>query len=225
MANEADLLKQIAELKTENDKLRENETKQVQAQVKLAQEEKSRADEALKAANEKNAALAEEVKTGKASKEELEKKYNALAEDLKKVQATQKRAERLAFVKSTLKVNESDAEAVKAANDLVDSLSEISDEKFDLQVKSIAKFTPAPLAPKETPAPLPPKQTNKPAPMAGKAGEETDPAEKNASTENLDTAVANKDAALGTDTTSEVDNLRKSIASYFGCEIEDESKE
>ncbi len=233
MATELETMqKQLAALQTENEKLQtalqDSNVKQAQAQLKAVQDEKAKSDEALKAANEKYAALekqtqatAEEVKVLKASLEASNKESKEATEALAKIQAEKKSLQRIADVKAALKVKEDDAEAVKAAEELAASLSELSDEKFASHVKAISKFTPAPLPPKQTPAKDAPKQTNKPAPMAGKGSEE-DPADVNADPKALENPEVKAEPAMATeDASSEVEAVRKSISSYFGVEPED----
>ena len=232
MATEQDKL--IADLRAENEKLQnalsESNVKQVQAQLKTVQDEKAKADEALKVANEKSQKLEadlasgrQEIATLKASIEQKDKEAKAVADQLAEIQTAQKKVSRLAAVKAALKVKDEDADSVKAAQDLADSLMDLSDDKFNAHVSAIAKFTPAQLPPKATPAQEPPKATDKPAPMAGK-GSETDPAEKNANPANLDTAVANADPALAAteSVNAETEKVRKSIADFFGCEETEE---
>jgi hypothetical protein len=80
---------------------------------------------------------------------------------LNAIKAEQARASRLAQLKAAMKVDETNTEAVQAAETLVTSLAGLSDEQFTAYVAAQAA-----LAPKATPAPLPPKAT--PAPEAPK---------------------------------------------------------
>lgn len=92
--------------------------------------------------------------------ENLRKQLQAARAELQRL----KKAERLAKLKSALKVDPYDAEAVRAAERMNEALAALSDDAFELHIRTWAKFSPAPPPPKSTPAPLPPKQTNLPAP-------------------------------------------------------------
>jgi len=239
MATENETLqKQLAALQADNEKLQkqlaDTNSKQLEAQVKAAEDAKAKSDEALKTANEKIVALeknaatiADEVKALKATIEKSETAHKAVSDELNTIKEKVKTAARIAAVKTALKVNESDAEAVKAAEELATTLTNLSDEGFAAHLKAISKFTPAQLPPKGTPAKDPPKATNKPAPMSGKGSETEDPAEGAADSKTLDDAEPDAEAALATSEAAgaQVQAVRKSIASYFGCEPDEENAE
>lgn len=197
-------LAQIDTLKTQ---LRDNDVKQVQAKL----DEATAQIKVLNEARTADAAKLAELETIKASVAEKDKllaekteSEKALSAQLAAISAEKTKAERLTKLKAALKVNETDAEAVKTVEALNQSLASLDDATFDAYVQAQAKFTPAPLPPKSTSAPLPPQSTTAPAPNSGKAALETAepvPAPTN--------AIASEDNG--------VEKLRNSIASMFSA--------
>ena len=219
-----ELQKQFDALKSENEALKasikENDNKAIQAKAdSLAAEVAGLSAEKVALATElASTKSANEVLTKNV--EELNKNLAESADELKKIYANQTAQERLAKLVAAMKVDLNDAEAVKAAEELNESLTALTKEKFESFLASQAKFSSAPLPPKSTPAPTAPLVTGKPAPMAGKAAE-TDGGEANANTESLDTAVAATQPSLVTIPASDaVSVLGKSVAKFFGHDDE-----
>lgn len=178
-------------------------------------------EQELKAASDTSAAHAAEVQTLKASLAEKEAELSKLAAD-------KARADRLAVLVKDLKLDDA-----KAA-EMLEPLAELSDEKFAAHVKAMTAWVTnnpqdgntnfggdkkVQTPPKSTPAPVGPKSTGKPAPMAGKGSESA-----KADVASLETAEANKDAALAVDVEPEADSVRKSIASFFSRGAEDQAE-
>ena len=226
--NMNEIEKQLAEAKAEVEQLktqlRDNDVKQVQAKLEDAQAEVAKLKDGSAAAADAGAKMAEANKTLLVELEKANTKAVALGEELKKatdeltaIKETQRKAERLSKLKSALKVDEKNAEAVAAVAKITESLAGLSDEQFSDYVASQAKLTHVPAPPKTTPAPLPPKSTNLPAPLLGQASE-TDPNDGAADTD-LEKAEAEKAAALAVAGEQDgVQKLRLSFASLMGYE-------
>lgn len=203
-----DLQKQMATLKTENEKLQkelqDTNVKKIQAAL----------DESVVSLKEANAKIEAEAKahsetkvaTEKLSKELDETKASSkkVADELQAIKDKVKAEARIASVKLALKMEDAEAKA------FAESLSELSDDKFEANVKAVAKL--APKAP-ETPVAKKPEEK---APEKDKAGE------KAAASTNLDTIKVTPEVsgAATESLTKEVEQVRKSIAAYMGCEDE-----
>ncbi len=237
MAIELEVIqKQLAAALAENEKLqaslRDNDVKQIKAQLDAALAAQAKADETVKVAKEDLVKAAADAKAKSdeitALKTKVDETLETLAkanDELNGIKAEQRRLARIAKAKVALKVDEKDEAAVKAAVAFVDSLCDLSDEKFETHVAAIAKFTPAPMPPTSTPAPVAPKATSAPAPMGGKASE-VDPAEKNADPAVLENVTEKTEPAQATETTDNgTENVRLSIAKHFGWKAEDADQE
>ncbi len=252
MATELDIQKQLADLKAENDSLkasiREDNVKQVKAQLEVVTADKAKADELLKAAQTEIAKSVEDAKAkaelATAMQAKLAEAEKALADaqaKLSGIEATQKAAARLLKVKAAFKTVEADEASVKKASAFAETLSELSDEKFDAALATVDMMTaPAPtnnpqsgnstvphgtakVAPKETPAKDRPQATSLKAPMNGpmvKAlSTETETADTD--TKNLEGAKADVDPALSVSTPDAgVLAVQTQIATYFGCKAD-----
>ena len=228
---ELEILKnKLDELSKENQKLQaslqDSNAKELKIKIeKLEADLKVASDNAVSLQKTIDATKANEDKLNKEKEDlaktlEAEKKtHQTVAEELTKIKTEQKKQARIVAVKKALHVDETNAEAVKAAIDMVESLFDLSDEKFDLQVKAIAKFTPAPAPPKSTPAQTPPQSTSFPAPLLGKGSEVADGETSKPDTKVLETVETKTEASLSTETVDNgVEDLRKSIASFLGYE-------
>jgi len=217
----------LAKIATLEAQARDNDVKKIQATLEsteaIAVSLKTRVEELSKALETETAEAAkfkvelDTVKTALSAKEEEAK---TLASKLEAIEVEKKTIERLNKLKSALKVNPEDADALKSVETLNESLAALSDEAFEKFIETQAKFTPAPLAPKQTPAPLAPKATNKPAPMGGKASE--DEGAENADATALENVTPENSADLSAVASEEdsVTKLRQSIAGLFGAKDE-----
>lgn len=217
MATETEtaLRAEIDELKK---KLVENDTKQIKASLDSANADKAKLEADLKAANDLAKAAADEHAKTKAELAKLAEAHAAAQAELDKAKAEKKAADRLAAVKAAFAgISDEDAKA------FADAVSELNDEKFAKHLETMAKFTPAKIAPKHTPAAAQPQSTDLPAPMAGsKAGAEAKPEEDAAAAAAdaaaLETAQPEQPAHTVAGAADGVEIVRNQIGSFFGLE-------
>lgn len=187
------LNKQVETLKAENERL-ETEAK---ANVKQFETVQVEFKEKIDGLTQQIATLSNDNKSLATKVEEKTTEFQAVSEELNNIKVAQKKAKRLVSLQAALKVDGTDVEAVKASEQLNDSLAVISDEAFESFVLAQAKFTPAPL----------------PAQSAVKTV--TDVAV-------LETAVPEKEVSLASKTVDEgAENTRIQLASLFTKEIKD----
>jgi len=195
----------------------------------------------LKDAHAKHDELKKNLETMKAGHnadlEETKKKYEEASKEVEKMKAEQRKFARVAVAKTAFKVDEANKESVENAVSFVDNTFELSDEKFEVAIKAMEKNMMTMSVPTNKPqdgnttfpnqatvtaqptipgAKQPPKATDKP---TGKTlgSTETDPAAKVADTKILDGVVAEKTPALAAETPNAGDEIRKAVASMFGC--------
>jgi hypothetical protein len=243
MATELEnLQKQLTEKQVEIDRLqaslRDNDVKQIKAQVETLQADIKVKDDEIKKLDEAKAKVEADLKTKAdetvalaAKLEENDKAHKAVAEKLAVIEADKKIADRIAKVKAALKVDETKEDVAKNAVALATSLMDLPDDKFDAAIKAMAgtnmMTAPAPTNdPQNGNSTVPhgtaktaPKATNLPAPMASASASE----DANADTANLDGVEPEQAAAALSVETPEsgVNEVQKAIASYFDCEVED----
>lgn len=214
MAQEVNPLQaQFDALKVENESLkaaaREND-------VKAVSEAKAKLETELAEASKKIAELTTNLEQVTKAKVDLETKSTesetALAEvrdELKQIRVEQKKQDRITKVKAALQVDGKDEAASANALELADTMLELSDDKFEAQLKIVAKFTPVPK--------VAPKATEIPSPVSVKASVEHDAAEANADTAVLETAKVEKtEAAVSSVPAPDgVKNLQDGINKFF----------
>jgi len=206
------LNKQLEALRTENEQLkteaRANDVKQLKVQLETVQAEAKTSSEKIEGLNKQLSQLTEDKKILASEIEEKKIQAQAAIDELNQIKAAQKKAKRLVALQAALKVDSKDVEAVKASEQLNDSLAVISDEAFESFVAAQAKFTPAPLPAQSTTAPTAPQSTSKPAFNKASADEAV-----------LETAETEKEVSLASTTTDEgAEQTRIQLASLFGTE-------